>query len=133
MRFRFAKTLRVYILALGKHRKSILKVKLYLQHDLHVHRATGTSYSPILACGMRVQVKTRCYPIFLKFQNKHFYSPNSNELLDIKALEYKEYFTHIDLWQTLKKISKDILPFMETKYKIFGQAVSKSMIFVMLL
>ena len=107
MRFRFAKTLRVYILALGKRRKSILKVKLHLQHDLHVNRATGTSYSPILACGTRVRVKNRHYPIFLKFQNKHFYSPNSNEILDIKALKYKEYFTHINLWQTLK-ISQDI-------------------------
>jgi hypothetical protein len=28
-----------------------------------VHRATGTSYSPILACGTRVRVKTRHYPI----------------------------------------------------------------------
>jgi hypothetical protein len=56
--------------------------------------ATGTSYSPILACGTRVEVKKRHYPIFLKFQNKHFYSLNSNEILDIKALEYREYFTH---------------------------------------
>jgi hypothetical protein len=72
-----------------------------------MHRATGTSYSPILACGTHVRVKTRRYPIFLKFQNKHFYLPNSNEILDIKALEYKEYFTHIDFWQTLK-ISQDI-------------------------
>jgi hypothetical protein len=85
----------------------MLKVKLHLQHDLHVHRATGTSDSPILACGTRVRVKTRHYPIFLKFQNKHFYLPNSNEILDIKALEYKEHFTHINLWQTLK-ISQDI-------------------------
>ena len=29
----------VYILAFGKHRKSILKVKFPLWHDLHVHRA----------------------------------------------------------------------------------------------
>ena len=96
MRFRFAKTLCVYILALGKQGKSILKVKLHLQHDLHVHRATGTSYSPILACGTRVRVKTCHYLIFLKFQNKHFY-----EILDIKALEYKEYFTRINLWQNI--------------------------------
>jgi hypothetical protein len=81
-------------------------------------------YSPILACGTRMRVKTRRYPIFLKIQNKHFYSPYSNEILDIKALEYKEYFTHIDLWRTLK-ISQDIWLFMETKYRIFGQAVSK--------
>jgi hypothetical protein len=45
---------------------------------------------------------------------KHFYSPYSNEILDIKALEYKEYFTHIDLWRTLK-ISQDIWPLMELK------------------
>ena len=79
----------VYILAFGKRRKSILKVKLNLQRDLHVHRTT-----PILACGTCVRVKPRRYPIFLKIQNKHFYSPYSNEILDIKALEYKEYFTH---------------------------------------
>jgi hypothetical protein len=41
-----------------------------------------------------VRVKPRRYPIFLKIQNKHFYSPYSNEILDIKALEYKEYFIH---------------------------------------
>ena len=29
----------VYILAFGKHQKSILKVKFPLWHDLHVHRA----------------------------------------------------------------------------------------------
>jgi hypothetical protein len=67
-RFRFAKTSRVYILVLGKRRKSILKVKLHLQHDLHVHRATGTSYSAILACGTREK----------KTQNKHFYWLHSN-------------------------------------------------------
>jgi hypothetical protein len=82
----------------GKRRKSILKVKLHLQRDLHVDRVTGTPYSPILACGTRVREN----PIFLKTQNKHFYWLYSNEILDIKALEYKEYFTHIDLWRTLK-------------------------------
>ena len=97
MRFRFAKTLRVYILVLGKRQKSIIKVKLHLQHDLHMHRAMGTSYSPILACGTHVREKTKKKPIFLKTQNKHFYWLYSNEILDIKALEYKEYFTHIDL------------------------------------
>jgi hypothetical protein len=45
--------------------------------------------------------------LFLKIKNKHFYSPYSNEILDIKALEYKEYFTHIDLWRILKN-SQDI-------------------------
>jgi hypothetical protein len=62
-----------------------------------MHRATGTSYSPILACGTRMREKTKKKPIFLKTQNKHFYWLYSNEILDIKALEYKEYFTHIDL------------------------------------
>ena len=79
---------------LGKHRKSILKVKLHLQHDLHVHRATGTSYSPNFSVVARACEKT---PIFLKTQIKHFYWLYSNEILDIKALENKEYFTHIDL------------------------------------
>jgi hypothetical protein len=50
-----------YILALGKRRKSILKVILPLQCDLHVHRAAGAPYWPILACGTRVRVKTRYF------------------------------------------------------------------------
>jgi hypothetical protein len=29
-----------------------------MQHDLHVHRAMGAPYLPILACGGRVQLKT---------------------------------------------------------------------------
>ena len=120
MRFRFAKTSRVYILALGKRRKSILKVKLHLQHDLHVHRAKGTSYSPILACASK-------NPIFLKTQNKHLYWLYSNEILDIKALEYNKYFTLIDLWRTLKN-SQVIHAIVETKFRMFGQAVSKYMI-----
>jgi hypothetical protein len=101
----------VYILALGKCWKSILKVKLHLQHDLHVHRAMGTSYSPILACGIVCEKKQ----IFLKTQNKHVYWLYSNEILDIKALEYKEYFTHIDLWRTLKN-SQVIYTIVETKF-----------------
>jgi hypothetical protein len=32
--------------------------------DLHVHRATGAPYWPILACGGRVRVKTGKNPIF---------------------------------------------------------------------
>jgi hypothetical protein len=54
-------------------------------------------------------------PIFLKTQNKHFYWLYSNEILDIKALEYKEYFTHIDLWRTLKD-SQVIYAIVETKF-----------------
>jgi hypothetical protein len=43
-------------------------------------------------------------PDILKIQNKHFYSPYSNETFYIKALEYKEYFTHINLWRILKNL-----------------------------
>jgi hypothetical protein len=39
------------------------------------------------------QARASKNPIFLKTQNKHFYWLYSNEILDIKALEYKEYFT----------------------------------------
>jgi hypothetical protein len=46
---------------------------------------------------------------------------------DIKALEYKEYFTHIDLWRTLKN-SQVIYAIVETKFRMFGQAVSEYMI-----
>jgi hypothetical protein len=67
-----------------------------------MHRGTGTPYLPILACGTHMQVKTDIFK-----NSKHFYSPYSNEILDIKVLEYKEYFTHIDLWRILKN-SQDI-------------------------
>jgi hypothetical protein len=83
-----------------------------------------TSYSPILACGRRVRVKTR---YFLKTQNKHLYWLYSNEILDIKALEYNKYFALIDLWRTLKN-SQVIHAIVETKFRMFGQAVSKYMI-----
>jgi hypothetical protein len=55
-----------------------------------VHRAAGTSYSPIL------QARASKNPIFLKTQNKHLYWLYSSEILDIKALEYNKYFTHVD-------------------------------------
>jgi hypothetical protein len=42
----------------------------------------------------------------------------------MKALEYKEYFTQIDLWGILRS-SRDIQDFPDMKYRIFGQAVSK--------
>ena len=42
----------------------------------------------------------------------------------MKALEYKEYFTQIDLWGILRG-SRDIQDFVDMKYRIFGQAVSK--------
>jgi hypothetical protein len=66
-------------------------------------------------------------PIFLKTQNKHLYWLYSNEILDIKALEYNKYFTHIDLWRTLKNLQV-IHAMVETKFRMFGQAVSKYMI-----
>ena len=42
----------------------------------------------------------------------------------MKALEYKEYFTQIDLWG-IPRSSRDIQDFLDMKYRIFGQAVSK--------
>ena len=102
------------ILALGKRRKSILKVKLHLQHFL---------FANFSVWHVRAR-KTKKNPIFLKTQNKHFYWLYSNEVLDIKVLEYKEYFTYIDLWRTLKN-SQVIYAIVETKFRMFGQAASK--------
>jgi hypothetical protein len=45
----------------------------------------------------------------------------------MKALEYKEYFTHIVV-QQMTKSSRDIQDFVDMKFRIFGQAVSKYMI-----
>ena len=59
--FRSAKTLRCLN---PIARKTILKVKLHLQCDLHMHRATGAPYWPILACGGHVRVKTRYFEKF---------------------------------------------------------------------
>jgi hypothetical protein len=42
----------------------------------------------------------------------------------MKALEYKEYFTQIDLWG-IPRSSRDIQDFLDMKYRIFGQAVGK--------
>jgi hypothetical protein len=42
----------------------------------------------------------------------------------MKVLEYKEYFTQIDLWG-IPRSSRDIQDFLDMKYRIFGQAVSK--------
>ena len=44
-----------------------------------------------------------------------------------KALEYKEYFTHIAV-QQMTKSSRDTQDFVDMKFRIFGQAVSKYMI-----
>jgi hypothetical protein len=62
-----------------------------------------------------------------KFQNKYFYLPYSNEILYTKALEYKEYFTRIDL-PVIPKSLRDIQDFLDMKLRIFGQAESKYMI-----
>jgi hypothetical protein len=51
----------------------------------------------------------------------------SSEILDIKALEYNKYLSHIDLWRTLKN-SQVTYTIVETKFRMFGQAVSKYMI-----
>ena len=63
----------------------------------------------------------------LNIQNKYFYSPYSNEILYTKALEYREYFTHIAV-QKMTKSSGDIQDLFDMKFRIFGQAVSKYMI-----
>jgi hypothetical protein len=42
----------------------------------------------------------------------------------MKLLEYKEYFTLIDLLG-IPKSSRDIQDFFDMKFRIFGQAVSK--------
>ena len=73
------------------------------------------------------QARASKNPIFLKTQNKHLYWLYSSEIPDIKALEYNKYFTHIDLWRTLKN-SQVIQAIVETKFRMFGQAVSKYMI-----
>ena len=59
-----------------------------------------------------------------KHNAKHLYWLYSNEILDIEALEYDKYFTHIDLWRTLKN-SQVIHGIVETKFRMIGQAVSK--------
>ena len=51
----------------------------------------------------------------------------SNEILYTKALEYKDYFTHIAV-QQMTKYSRDIQDLVDMKFRIFGQAVSKYMI-----
>jgi hypothetical protein len=60
--------------------------------EFDVIPATGASYWPIIAQCMRVRVKTRYQPIFLKIQNKYFYWPYSYETFYTKALEYEECY-----------------------------------------
>jgi hypothetical protein len=92
--------------------------------DSKVQTTPGAPYWSILVCGMRVR----------KIQNKYFYLSHSNETFYIKALEYKEYFTAIDLgecWRVIQ-VLEDIQVFLDMKYRMFGQAVSKYMVCVML-
>jgi hypothetical protein len=62
--FKYPKQCDVYIPSLRKRRKSILKVKVPLWRDFHVHGATGGHYWPILACGTSVQAKTQYFEKF---------------------------------------------------------------------
>jgi hypothetical protein len=50
--------------SLRKRRKSILKVKVPLWRDFHVHGAMGGPYWPILACGTSVQAITQYFEEF---------------------------------------------------------------------
>jgi hypothetical protein len=45
-----------------------------------------------------------------------------NEILYTKALEYKEYFTHIAV-RHITKSSRDIEDLVDMKFRILGQAV----------
>jgi hypothetical protein len=58
-----------------------------------------------------------------KIQNKYFYLQYSNETFYTKALEYKEYFTHI-AFQKMTNTLEDIQLFLDMKHRMFGQAVS---------
>jgi hypothetical protein len=86
-------------------------------------RAWGSG-SSLLANFSVWQARASKNPIFWKIQNKYFYWPYSNKIFYTKALEYKEYFTSVDLWQ-IPKSSKDIQVFLDMKYRMFGQAASK--------
>jgi hypothetical protein len=109
-----------HLYPMTRERKSILMVKLPLQRDSHVYQSTGAPYWPILAW----QACASKNPILWKIRNKYFYWPYSNEIFYTKALQYKEYFTSIDLWR-ISKSSRDIQVFLDMKYRLFGQEVSK--------
>ena len=107
-----------------KGQKWIRKVKLHLhawvwRHPGHRSFLLANYYAMYASVS-----KTR--PSW-KIQNKYFYSPYSNEILYTKALEYREYFTHIAV-QKMTKSSRDIQDLVDMKFRIFGQAVSKYMI-----
>jgi hypothetical protein len=107
------------------HNSSLLKVVIVRWRP----RATSGFNFCIYSCALHVLYSSVSgkNPIFLKTQNKHLHWLYSSEILDIKALEYKKYFTHIDLWRTLKN-SQVIHAIVETKFWMFGQVVSKYMI-----
>jgi hypothetical protein len=81
--------------------------------------AMGAHYWPILACGTRVRVTTRYSE---KFKINISSPPYSNETFHTKALEYKWYFTPIDLFWRVQRVFNF---FLHMKYRMFGQAVSK--------
>ena len=91
--------------------------------EFDVIPAKGAPYWQSITQYTRVRVK----PISWKIQNKYFYSPHPNETFYTKALEYKEYFTHIADQKVTKRL-EDIQLFLNMKYRMFGQAVSKYMI-----
>ena len=88
---------------------SILKVKLPLQLDLHMHQATGAPYWPILACGTSVQVKTRYFEKFkinisiqTKFPTRKCLNTRSNSLI-LTCGEFRrvqEIFKILLIWNT---------------------------------
>jgi hypothetical protein len=110
----------------GQSRTGILWVRDWSKstytREVDVIPATGASY--YCAIYARASIKNTSS---WKIQNKYFYSPYSNEILYTKALEYKEYFTPIDLLG-IPKSSRDIQDFLDVKFRIVGQAVSKYMI-----
>jgi hypothetical protein len=107
-----------------KGQKWIRKVKLHLHAWVWRHPG-HRSFLLANFCAMYASASKN--PTFWKIQNKYFYSSYSNEILYAKALEYKEYFTHIAVRQMMKS-SRDIQDFLDMKFRIFGQAVSKYMI-----
>jgi hypothetical protein len=86
--------------------------------EFDVIPATGASYWPIIAQWTRVRVKTRYQPIFWKIPNKYFYWMYSYETFYTKALEYKEFFTHIAFSKMTKSL-ENIQLFLDIQYRMF--------------
>jgi hypothetical protein len=107
-----------------KGQKWIRKIKLHLHAWVWRHPG-HRSFLLANYCAMYASASTN--PTSWKIQNKYFYSPYSNEILYTKELEYREYFTRIAI-QKMTKSSRDIQNFVDMKFRIFGQAVSKYMI-----